>query len=359
MSGHDRGRDRTGVGPEIGPCRPPDARLGACSAVGGGRLRGGVDHLVPDRSAAADVVEHHAGRGAAGYPDPAGRARRAVGRARRGHQHRPGRHDDPGHLGRRLGGLPVGSAGRAGRRRGVRRAWRAGARGGDGDLRDQPHRVRRGDQPARRGHREVPLDAAIRAGLAEPAGVAAGTQVRHLLGATAGHLAGAAGEPAAGRDLRRRGHRRRPGHRGVAADHAGVPAGAGELPGAVALALRAAAAVLRREPGRGGVARRERLPLQVLRGDHLRGVGRTRWRGADPQPRAGGLPGGPDQQPGLHRSGGDDLRQLAARWAARRRGAVRLLRRPAAAQRRDHRARIALRGDIGAARGRGPAALAA
>ena len=92
----------------------------------------------------------------------------------------------------------------------------------------------------------------------------------------------------------------------------------------------------------------------------LAGLGGRRARA---QPRAVGLPRGADRRPRLHRARGDDLRQLAARRAARRRGAVRLRRRAAAAGRRPGRARAALhrhaaRRDRGALVGR-PAALGA
>ena len=56
-------------------------------------------------------------RPAARRADRPGRAGRAVLRARRRGQHRPRGHDDPRHLGRRLGRLPVGLGGRARRRR--------------------------------------------------------------------------------------------------------------------------------------------------------------------------------------------------------------------------------------------------
>ena len=52
---------------------------------------------------------------------------------------------------------------------GLRRARRAAARGGHGDVQRQPHRVRCGDQPARPGHHQVPVDAAVLSGVAEPA----------------------------------------------------------------------------------------------------------------------------------------------------------------------------------------------
>ena len=64
-------------------------------------------------------------RSALAVPIGAGRPRRPLVRARRRGQHRPRGHDDPRHLGRRLGRLPVGAVGRRARRR--RRAARSAA----------------------------------------------------------------------------------------------------------------------------------------------------------------------------------------------------------------------------------------
>ena len=70
-------------------------------------------------------------------------------------------------------------------------------------------------------------------------------------------------------------------------------------------------------PVGGGVARRQRLPLQVRRRAGLRRPGRPRRR----LPRDGRLqqlPRRPDRRPRLHRPGRDDLRQLAPRRPAAR-----------------------------------------
>ncbi len=83
---------------------------------------GAARHRRPDRAArivraitGADDLTSSGTIGAAlalAVPIGAGRPRRPVGRARRRGQHRPRGHDDPRHLGRRLGRLPVGAVGR-------------------------------------------------------------------------------------------------------------------------------------------------------------------------------------------------------------------------------------------------------
>src|SRR5690606_10553100 len=127
------------------------------------------------------------------------------------------------------------------------------------------------------------------------------------------------------------------------------PARPAQLLAAVADRVRAAAALVRRAAGGGRVARRERLLLQVRRGDRVRRARRAR-RGVSLPGRGGHLPGGPDRRPRLHRPRRDDLRQLAAGRARRRRGAVRVHRRAAAPPGRGVGARAAA-GDRAAARG--------
>ena len=100
------------------PAAPP-APAAAVDALGAdrrGRDGDPVDHRHPDRADPAHLARHHPGRGAVAAADPAGRAGRAVGRARRRDQHRARGHDDPRHLGRGLGRLPVGAVGRGDRR---------------------------------------------------------------------------------------------------------------------------------------------------------------------------------------------------------------------------------------------------
>ena len=123
-------------GPAAGP-RPTAAppRLGALGARRGDRDRDPVDHGDPHRPGAAHVERHRAGRRPAAAADPARRPRRAVVRARRRGQHRPRGHDDPRHLGRGVGRLPVGAVGGAAGRDRLRRAGRAAARGRHGDVR--------------------------------------------------------------------------------------------------------------------------------------------------------------------------------------------------------------------------------
>jgi hypothetical protein len=91
-------------------------------------------------------------------------------------------------------------------------------------------------------------------------------------------------------DLGPRRPARRSGHRPLPADRHRGRADPGHLVGPVAHRLRPAPALLRREPGRGRVARRQRLQVQVHRRDHLRRLRRPRRR--LPVDRRQRLPGG-------------------------------------------------------------------
>ena len=132
------------------------------------------------------------------------------------------------------------------------------------------------------------------------------------------------------RDLRRRGllrrddHRRSPSLTIIDRAHRG-PDGVAAL----AHVVRAAAAVVRREPGRRGVAGRQRLPLQVHRRARLGRARRPRRRLPGPG-LLQRLRDRPDRRPRLHRPRGDDLRQLAAGRYGRRVADVRLHRRACA-----------------------------
>ncbi len=136
------------------------------------------------------------------------------------------------------------------------------------------------------GVTQVPVDADLPAALAEPAAVAAGRGLRDVLDPAARRLARRRWRPSSGCCS--------PTSPGCSAAWSpGSPRWScsgsllvpDQLLRAVAHPVRAAAALVRGEPGGRRVARREGLHLQVPRGDRLRRAGRPRRRGADAQPR--------------------------------------------------------------------------
>ncbi len=251
----------------------------------------------------------------AGHPDRHGRARRALVRARGRRQHRARGHDDPGNLGGRLGRLDLGSLDRAARGSRSWARWVACVHGGrDGDLRRRPDRVRRGHQPRRARHHPVPVRGGVRRAsrrsrrrsprwAPSPCRASAG-----FADSVEEHGWFFVSDVAR---LRPRGHV--PG--AVQHHHRGGAPAADLLP-AVAHRLRAAAALVRRGAVRRRDPGRQRLPVQVHRRD---GVGRCSPASAARCSRSSrrDLPRGPDRRPGVHRPGGDDLRQLAGRRAGR------------------------------------------
>ena len=249
-----------------------------------------------------------------GGADRHGRPRRSLVRAVRRGQHRPRGHDDHGHLGSRLGRLPVGPVDRRPVRRRLRRGRRAAARDRHGHLRRRPHRLRCGDQHPRPRRHAVPLGDRLRG----RAGRRASPSPRRSTTSPPSRSRACA-TPCSTLEKH---------HWFLVSDVAGIvrglftgvslltvrrrPAGGRHLLRALADGVRPAAAVLRREPGGRRVAGRERLPDEVRRGGRLRRVRRAR-RGVPRDRRRQRLPGGPDGRPRLHRPGGHDLRQLAAR----------------------------------------------
>ena len=156
------------------------------------------------------------------------------------------------------------------RRHHRRRARRSAPRRRHRHLRRRPHRLRCRDQHPRRRRHPVPG----RADLRRHAG-----RRRHPVPAACpdrrGHAAGLGGAARPRATSTGSWSRTSPAssaacHPGLAADDHRGAAGAGHLLRAVADHVRPAAALLRREPGRGRVARRQRLPVQVHRGDPLR-----------------------------------------------------------------------------------------
>ena len=293
----------------------------------------------------------HPARGDRGvHPDRAGRSRRPVVRAGRRGQHRPRGHDDPRHD--RGGLLRLLLRSLAGRRRrdGVRRHRRCAARAGHGDLRRRPHRVRRRDQHHGRRRRGVPRGPVVlRAAGRRPDPVPAGRGPGVPGPARRGGLGQDRRGQALVHGLRPRLGARRADPRPVLADGRRGAAHRGDVLHPLAHGLRAAAALLRREPERRGDPRRERLPLQDHRGAGLR-CHRRPGRRLHRAGRRRALPERHHQRPRLHRPRGDDLRQLATGRTDARRAAVRLHRRPAAAGRRRGRARAADRDRDRAAR---------
>ena len=297
-----------------------------------------LDRPGDQRRERADVVVDDVGRAAARRADRAGRAGRAVLRARRRGQHRPRGHDDPRHLGRRLGRLPVGLGGRA-RRRACSSAPSAGCCTPLATVTFGVDHVVSGvainilaagvvrflsellytDNPAGGGVTQSP------AAVEQAADVlAAGA----LLGAgPARRRRGAALVP----DQRRRRRAARGHPRGRACSRCSPCC---SIPASYLLLWRTAFGLRLRSCGENpaaadslGVAG---LPDEVHRGGHLRRAGRPGWR--VPRLHRRHLPREPDQRPRLHRPRRADLRQLAARGPGRRCEPVRLRRRAAAAQ---------------------------
>ena len=213
------------------------------------------------------------------------------------------------------------------------RARRAAARGRHRDLRRRPHRLRCRDQPARAGRRAVPVGAGVPEAratqspqIAEPAD---GHACPWLPGCDARPCRPTTGSssptsPASCAAVTTRSRCFTDPRR---------PAGAADLLPAVADGVRPAAALLRRGPVRRRVARASTSTATS--------TSRSSSPARSPASAARSsrsisahLPRGPDRRPRLHRPRRDDLRQLAARRAGGRRGAVRLHRRAAAAQRR-------------------------
>jgi hypothetical protein len=272
--------------------------------------------------------------------DRHGRARRPVGRARRGRQHRPRGDDDPAHVGGGWAGYQWGPW------TGVLVGTVFGAIGGllhrprDGDLRRRPHRLR--------GRHQHPG-----AGAAQFLSVIAFEGVRGGGESLSPPIADITklSIPGVGPPCSTCRTRAFPALR-LAGVVRGLFTGVSLLTVVAILLVIGSYVVLwrtafglrlrscGREPHRGGVPRGQRLPDEVRRRRRLGGLRRRRRC----LPRRRGrqrLPRGSDGGAGLHRPGGDDLRELAARWAGGRRGSLRLHRRASAAPRRRVRARAA------------------
>ncbi len=123
-----------------------------------GVRRGPGDH----RGRRPHVLGRGAGGARRGGAHRPGRPRRSVVGARRRDQHWPRGHDDPRHLGRRLGRADLRRVGRHHRRRRLRRPRRPAARPRHRDVQRRPHRVRRGDHDPRVRSGAVPLLAHLR-----------------------------------------------------------------------------------------------------------------------------------------------------------------------------------------------------
>ena len=256
------------------------------------------------------------------HPDPAGRPGRAVVRACRRGQHRPRGQMILGTWGAATS--PTATArGRASSRRAVRRARRPAARAGHRDLRRRPHRLRRRDQHhgGRASPRSWPRPVVLRPPGRRPDAVAAGRRpaARSTLPAVSdgprrvndkhwflvSDLASVVG--ALTSDLSLADHPRRCCSSSRRASCCGTPS--------FGLRLRSCGESPSAAESLGVNVYRYKY-IAVLVSGALAGLGggflalvarRARTRTADRRPR-------------LHRPGGDDLRQLAARrHAARRR----------------------------------------